>query len=65
MVTPGFAVTELLQAIKKAKQIYDAFRDEYDRAPARIKEVVDTCKYLHGVLVDCKSLLDMYGEVYP
>lgn len=65
MAVPGFSVTELLQATNKAKQIYDAFRDEYDRAPARIKEVVDTCNYLHRVLQDCQSLLHVYGEVCP
>jgi hypothetical protein len=60
MAAPGFSVTELIVAIDKCITIYRAFTDEYESAPARIKELVDTCKYLHDVLKDFKSL-----NVYP
>ncbi|MCJ1477787.1 hypothetical protein MMC13_006460 [Lambiella insularis] len=65
MAGPGFSVTELLQAINKGKDIYNAFRDEYENAPARICELIDTLNYLTAVLQDVQSLLDQYGDVYP
>ena len=65
MTVPGFSVTDLLQAINKGKQIYDTFRGEYENAPARIRELVDTSSYLVDVLQDVQSLLDQYGDVYP
>jgi hypothetical protein len=63
--TPGFSVSELIQAIGACKSLYTAFVDEYESAPAKIKELVDTCKYLQNVLEDVKSLLEYYGDVYP
>jgi hypothetical protein len=58
----GFSATELIQAIAKCKNIYDAFTDEYESAPSRIKELVDTCKYLRDILEDFQSIL---GDIYP
>lgn len=58
----GFSVTELIQAIAKCKNIYDTFTDEYESAPSRIKEFVDTCKYLRDILEDFQSVL---GDIYP
>ncbi|KAI8629680.1 hypothetical protein F5Y19DRAFT_484584 [Xylariaceae sp. FL1651] len=62
MTSPGFSVTELLKAIKKCKDIWDAFTDEYKNAPARVQKLVKTCKYLHDVLLDIKSVI---GDNYP
>jgi hypothetical protein len=62
MAAPGFSVSELIQAIAKCKNIYDAFTDEYESAPARIKELVDTCKYLRDILEDFVAIL---GDAYP
>lgn len=50
MGAPGYSVNDLLKAISKCKDIYDAFAGEYDNAPARIQDLVDTCRYLHDVL---------------
>jgi hypothetical protein len=61
MSGPGFSIPELIQAISKCKNIYDTFRDEYESAPARIRDLVDTCKYLRDVLEDIKSTV---GDVY-
>ena len=61
----GFSIPDLLQGIAKAKNIYDTFTDEYESAPARIKELVDTAKYLHDVLQDCQILLEQSGDAYP
>jgi len=41
------------------------FRDEYESAPARIRELVETSNYLADVLQDIQSLLDQYGDIYP
>lgn len=63
MGTPGYSVHDLLQTISKCKAIYNAFRSEYDNAPARVQELVDTCQYLHDVLGNVKW---MFGNnIYP
>jgi hypothetical protein len=63
MTAPGFSVTELFQAIKKCKDIWDAFTDEFGNAPARVQELVTTCKYLYDVLLDIKSVIsDSYSQ---
>jgi hypothetical protein len=64
MANPGFSLTELVQAIAKCKDIYDTFTDEYENAPARIRELVDTVNYLRSVLADLKSLLEYHHDVY-
>ena len=65
MTTPGFSVTELLKAARRAKGIWDSFADEYENAPAKLKELVDTCKYLHDILHDFSALLGYYDQIYP
>jgi len=63
MSGPGFSVTELFQAIAKCKDIYNSFKDEYECAPSKIKELVDTCKYLRDLLEDFQSILgDSYQQ---
>jgi hypothetical protein len=63
-VAPGFSVSELWAAGRKAKKIYDAFFGEYDNAPDRIKELVDTCSYLNHVLGEVATILGEYGDTY-
>lgn len=63
MASPGFSLTELIQAIAKCKSIYDAFTDEYESAPAKIRDLVDTCKYLRDILKDFQSTVgDGYSQ---
>jgi hypothetical protein len=64
MSLPGFSITEILQAISKCKTLYDTFTDEYESAPARIRDLVDTCKYLHDILDFYCKILDSYGLSY-
>jgi hypothetical protein len=65
MASPGFSLTELIQAIAQCKTIYDTFTDEYENAPARIRELVDTVNYLRSALADLKSILEYHHDVYP
>jgi hypothetical protein len=64
-VTPGYSVEEIYEAGRKAKNIYNDFHDEYELAPTRIKDLVDTCDYLSRVLQDFAALLEQYGDTYP
>jgi len=62
MSVPGFSITELAQAARKLKGICNAFFDEFENAPARISELVETCNYLSTVLEEFGALL---GDSYP
>jgi hypothetical protein len=61
MASPGFSVNDLLEAASKCRDIYHAFRGEYDNAPSRIQELVDTCKYLDDVL---QAIRGIFGDNY-
>ncbi|KAF2468447.1 uncharacterized protein BDR25DRAFT_344192 [Lindgomyces ingoldianus] len=65
MATPGYSLFELYQTAKKAKQIWNAFTDEFENAPTRVRELIETCDYLSKVLCDFTSLLEEYEEAYP
>jgi hypothetical protein len=65
LVPPGYSVEEISEAGRKAKSIYNDFHDEYEHAPTRIKDLVDTCDYLSRVLQDFAALLEQYGDTYP
>ena len=66
MASPlGFNVGEFIQAIRKSKQIYDTFYDEFDKAPEQIKLLVSTSKYLHDILSESESLLKQCDRTYP
>jgi hypothetical protein len=62
MGTPGYSIPELIKTIRKCKDIYDGFTDEYSSAPACVQELVDTCNFLQEILHDSQSLL---GVGYP
>jgi hypothetical protein len=62
MSVPGFSITELARAAQKLKEICNAFFDEFENAPARISELVETCNYLSTVLEEFGALL---GDSYP
>lgn len=65
MAVPGYSLFELYQIAKNAKQIWNAFTDEFESAPARVRELVETCDYLSQVLFDFTSLLEQCEETYP
>jgi hypothetical protein len=66
MASPlGVNISEFTQAIRKARQIYDTFYDEYDRGPEQIKMLVSTSKYLHDILSESESLLTQCDRAYP
>lgn len=62
---PGFSVSEIVTAIQKCRDIYNAFKHQYENAPAKIKELVDTCGYLGDVLEDLKQLFEYHRDIYP
>lgn len=65
MFSPGVSIPDLLKAIAKAKEVYEAFFGVYGNAPDRIKELADTVKYLHEVLTDCQTLLEKRRVPFP
>ena len=65
MTVPGFSVSELIAALKTVTNVYDAFFDDFQNAPARIRELAETSKYLHDILENFLTLLAHYGGVFP
>ncbi len=61
MSAPGVGVQDLIAVIVKCKDIYTAFADEYESAPARVQELVDTCRYLTNVFADLTAIGDGGG----
>jgi hypothetical protein len=49
MSAPGVGIQDIVNIISKCKDIYTAFAGEYDSAPQRVQELVDTCTYLTNV----------------
>jgi hypothetical protein len=65
MAVPGFSITELLGAIKRSKDIWDAFFGEFDNAPNRIKELNETICFLNSTVSVCARLAELQGgEIY-
>jgi hypothetical protein len=56
MSAPGVGVNDILIFIKKCKDIYTSFAGEYDSAPGRVQELVDTCNYLSTVFKDVTAV---------
>src|SRR5262249_34097998 len=48
---------EIATVIAKCKHIYTTFTNEYESAPARVQELVDTCRYLTNVLGDVEAVV--------
>ena len=65
MTVPGFSVSELIAALRAATNVYNAFFDDFQNAPARIRELAETSKYLHDILESFLTLFAHYGGVFP
>jgi hypothetical protein len=52
----GVGVLDILTVIAKCRDIYTSFAGEYDSAPARVQELVDTCRYLTNVFGDVTAV---------
>jgi len=52
----GVGVLDILAVIVKCKEIYTSFAAEYASAPARVQELVDTCRYLTDVFGDVTAV---------
>jgi predicted nuclease with TOPRIM domain len=65
MAFPGISALEIVKIIAKAKEVYEAFADDYQNAPNRIKELADTIKYLHDILEELRIQLETYRADYP
>lgn len=65
MAVPGFSVSELLAALKKLRDVWDAFFDEFDNAPGRISELNDTILILDSALQFFAGLSQFQGVPPP
>ena len=65
MAAPGVSAVEILRAIRIAKHIVESFRDGYDSASARIKELVSTCLFLRNVLYVFLDVIESTGFAFP
>jgi hypothetical protein len=61
MAAWDFSVTQLEEAIPKAKKVYDTFCQDYENAPTRIRELSDTVNYLWKILITLKIHLQPLG----
>jgi hypothetical protein len=52
----GVGILDILTVIDKCNDIYVSFTGEYESAPARVQELVDTCRYLTNVFGDVTAV---------
>ncbi|KAK5724655.1 hypothetical protein LTR15_004702 [Elasticomyces elasticus] len=64
MAGPGYSVTDLIQAVKKVKDIYDAFFDEYQNAPRKLGELQKELQRLQEELQGLKQIEQETGKSY-
>jgi hypothetical protein len=64
MAVPGFSVNDLIQAIAKVKDVYDAFFDEYSNAPRQLRELRDELQRLQDELFGLKQIEQETGRSY-
>lgn len=61
----GVNISEILQGIKRARDIYDAFFDPFNAAPEPIRQLVNTAKDIHDILQESELLLRMCNRPFP
>lgn len=65
MATPGFSISELIEAAAKTKQVYDAFFHQFDNASNRVRELRDTVDLFQMNLRNHEWLFEQSGHRYP
>ena len=65
MTTPGFSITEIIQAAHKLKLVYDAFFDKYENAESRVRELSHAIDVFHFNLINHEWILQRSGRHYP
>lgn len=60
MFIPKFSINQIFNAVVH-KRVYDAFHDEVDNAPSRIRELAETVKHLDDVLDNLRKVMEWYG----
>jgi len=61
---PGFSLPELLLALKKCKDIYDAFYDPYKKQSRRLQDFGDELDRHYKALDISADIVDWTGEQY-
>lgn len=62
---PGFSVSELIQGIIAARNIYQVFFDEDSGAVARIAEIEATLTFLENILKQVQAIVVHYRLAFP
>ena len=65
MATPGFSISELIEAAARTKHIYDAFFHKYDNASNRVRDLADTVHLFQLNLANHQWLIEQSGRTYP
>ncbi len=65
MAGPGFSITELIQALGKVKDVYDAFCNEYTSSASQIRDLTNDIHQFHTNLENHKKILVTRGLGYP
>jgi hypothetical protein len=64
MAGPGFSITELIQALGKVKDIYDAFCNEYTSSASQLRDLNNDIHQFHTNLEHHKKILVARGLGY-
>lgn len=68
MVLPpglGYNISEFFAAAAAAKKLWDAYFDDYDNAPNRVKELCNTIQFVKDTLARYGALFQRVGEKEP
>jgi hypothetical protein len=64
MAVPGFSVSELIQALGQAKNVYDAFFNEYKNSASQVKDLADDIEHFRNNLLQHKEIVEQGGIEY-
>lgn len=64
MAVPGFSVSDLIQALAKAKEVYDAFFNEYTNTAAQVRDLADDIDLFRMNLQKHKDNVERAGLEY-
>ncbi|KAF2728835.1 hypothetical protein EJ04DRAFT_86396 [Polyplosphaeria fusca] len=65
MAAPGYSVSELIKAAKFCLSVFDAFFDQYDNAPARLRELAQLIQTFREILEQNQETLKRKNTSYP
>jgi hypothetical protein len=61
----GTQVSELIKAVKACRSVLDAFFDQYDNAPARLRELSQLVSTFEDILQQNYDILKRQNTTYP